>query len=332
MFDPTLRGAYKPGELTVLHDPATVTAVSTALRAVGRKVALVPTMGALHEGHLELVRQARRTNQVVIVSIFVNPLQFGANEDLDKYPRTLDADVELLRGEGVELVFAPSAEQMYPDGPRTSVQPGPLGSELDGASRPTHFAGVLTVVSKLLQIARPHEAFFGEKDYQQLTLIRQLVRDLNFDVKIVPVATVREPDGLAMSSRNRYLDPVQRELATVLSAALAAGRHAAGLGPDAVLAAARAVLDSAMNIPGIAVDYLELRAADLSPLAVPDAAAVVAQAAAGTDGAAPAWSSNARLLIAARIGATRLIDNMPLSIGMNIDGHPTAPTSTAALS
>ncbi|MGF6887833.1 pantoate--beta-alanine ligase [Nocardia sp. GAS34] len=331
MFDPKLRGAYRPGELTVLHDPATVTAVSTALRSVGRKVALVPTMGALHEGHLELVRQARRTNQVVIVSIFVNPLQFGANEDLSTYPRTLDADVELLRDEGVELVFAPSAEQMYPDGPRTSVQPGPLGAELEGASRPTHFAGVLTVVSKLLQIARPHEAFFGEKDYQQLTLIRQLVRDLNFEVKIVPVATVREADGLAMSSRNRYLDPVQREFATTLSAALAAGRHAAGLGPKAVLSAARAVLDTAADIE---VDYLELRAANLGPLVLPDAAALIARAqGAGQDaegGGETPWSSNARLLVAARVGSTRLIDNMPLTVGVSMDGHPATPESASA--
>ncbi|MBF6173192.1 pantoate--beta-alanine ligase [Nocardia blacklockiae] len=316
MTDPTrlraLRGSYRPGELTVLHDPATVTAVAEALRAVGRKVALVPTMGALHEGHLQLVRQAKRTNQVVIVSIFVNPLQFGAGEDLDKYPRTLDADVELLRGEGVELVFAPSAAQMYPDGARTTVQPGPLGAELEGAARPTHFAGMLTVVAKLLRIAHPHEAFFGEKDYQQLTLIRQLVRDLNFDVKIVPVATVRERDGLAMSSRNRYLDPAQRELATTLSAALAAGRHAGGLGPEAVLAAARAVLDGA---PGLDVDYLELRRSDLTPLTAP---------------APPDWSGTARLLVAARLGATRLIDNMAVALPTALDGHPTTPNAQPA--
>ncbi|WP_280387598.1 pantoate--beta-alanine ligase [Nocardia wallacei] len=313
-----LRTSYTPGQLTVVHDPATLTAVSNALRSAGRKVALVPTMGALHEGHLELVRQAKRTNQVVIVSIFVNPLQFGAGEDLDKYPRTLDADVELLRGEGVELVFAPSAAEMYPDGPRTSVHPGPLGAELEGAFRPTHFAGVLTVVAKLLQIARPHEAFFGEKDYQQLTLIRQLVRDLNFDVRIVPVATVREADGLAMSSRNRYLDPAQRELATTLSAALAAGRHAGGMGPDAVLAAARAVLDTAADID---VDYLELRRSDLGP--IPD----VNPAAAKADSA---WSGNARLLVAARLGATRLIDNVALSVATPIDGHPTTPETQPA--
>nr|WP_227985473.1 pantoate--beta-alanine ligase [Nocardia spumae] len=302
-----LRQLYRPGELTVVHEPAAVSAVTSALRAVGRTVALVPTMGALHQGHLELVRRAKRTNQVVVVSIFVNPLQFGANEDFDTYPRTLDADVALLREEGVAMVFAPSVAQMYPEGPRTSVHPGPLGAELEGASRPTHFAGMLTVVAKLLQIVHPHEAFFGEKDYQQLTLIRQMVRDLNFDMDIIPVATVREADGLALSSRNRYLDDAQRELAITLSAALVAGRHAGGLGPDAVLAAARSVFDSA---PDVDVDYLELRGADLGP--IPD-------------------SGNARLLVAARIGTTRLIDNMAVTVASSgtADGMSATPSQPA---
>ncbi|WP_067698545.1 pantoate--beta-alanine ligase [Nocardia jejuensis] len=305
-MDATLRGTYRRGELTVLHDPAIVQKVVGALRSVGRTVALVPTMGALHEGHLELVRRAKRTNQVVVVSIFVNPLQFGAGEDLDKYPRTLDADVELLRGEGVELVFAPSAADMYPDGPRTTVHPGPLGDELEGATRPGHFAGVLTVVAKLFQACRPNEAFFGEKDYQQLTMIRQMVRDLNFDLKVIAVPTVREHDGLALSSRNRFLDAEQRELATALSAALIAGRHVAGFGADAVLEAARSVLSTA---PAIELDYLELRGSDL--------------------GAVQA-SGNARLLVAARVGSTRLIDNMPVTIGITMDGHPTTPAAPAS--
>lgn len=302
MTDSTLRGAYRAGELTVQHDPAVLGKVVRALRGAGRTVGFVPTMGALHEGHLELVRRAKRTNQIVVVSVFVNPLQFGAGEDLDSYPRTLDADVALLRGEGVDLVFAPSAADMYPDGPRTTVQPGPAGADLEGASRPTHFAGMLTVVAKLLQIVGPHEAFFGEKDYQQLTLIRQMVRDLNFDVRIVAVPTVRESDGLALSSRNRYLDPVQRELATTLSAALLAGARSGAAGADAVLRTAHAVLAAA---PGIELDYLELRSANLAP--------------------APE-NGNARLLIAARVGATRLIDNAPVQLGVELDGHPDADT------
>uniref|UniRef100_UPI003899AB7E pantoate--beta-alanine ligase n=1 Tax=Mycobacterium sp. HUMS_1102779 TaxID=3383487 RepID=UPI003899AB7E len=202
----TPRPVFIPGELNVYSAPRDVSDVSRALRQTGRRVMLVPTMGALHDGHLALVRAAKRVpGSVVVVSIFVNPLQFGAGEDLDAYPRTLDDDVALLSGEGVEMVFAPAAAAMYPHGLRTTVQPGPLAAELEGAARPTHFSGVLTVVCKLLQIVRPDRIFFGEKDYQQLVLIRQMVADLNVDVAVVGVPTVREPDGLALSSRNRYL-------------------------------------------------------------------------------------------------------------------------------
>ncbi len=253
---------------------------------------LVPTMGALHDGHLTLVRTAKRVpGSVVVVSIFVNPLQFGANEDLDKYPKTLDDDLAKLRAEGVEIAFTPTAAQMYPDGPRTSVQPGPLGAELEGASRPTHFAGVLTVVLKLLQIVRPDRALFGEKDYQQLVLIRQMVEDLNVDAEIVGVPTVREPDGLAMSSRNRYLSDVEREQAGALSAALLAGMYAASAGTPAALDAARAVLD---EVPAIDVDYLEVRDPGLGP--------------------APA-EGTARMVLAARLGNTRLLDNIAIDVG-----------------
>ncbi len=297
----TEQRGYVRGELTVHHDPATLTKVSKALRGVGRTVALVPTMGALHTGHLELVRQAKLTGAVVVVSIFVNPLQFGANEDLDAYPRTVDADLELLREAGVELAFVPSAAAMYPAGPRTMIHPGPLGAELEGGSRPTHFAGMLTVVAKLLQIVGPNSAFFGEKDYQQLTLIRQMATDLNFDVRIIGVPTIRESDGLALSSRNRYLDAEQREIATVLSAALVAGAHAAAGGADAILSAARDVLASA---PAIEVDYLELRGADL--------------------GEAPE-RGDGRLLVAARLGSTRLIDNVGVAVGTGFLERATGP-------
>jgi len=227
------------------------------------------------------------------VSIFVNPLQFGANEDLDKYPETLDDDLAQLRAEGVDIAFTPTAAQMYPDGPRTSVQPGSLGAELEGASRPTHFAGVLTVVLKLLQIVRPDRAFFGEKDYQQLVMIRQMVADLNVDTAIVGVPIVREPDGLAMSSRNRYLSDVEREQAGALSAALLAGMYAASGGAPAALDAARAVLD---EVPAFDVDYLEVRDTRLGP--------------APTEGAA-------RMLVAARLGNTRLLDNIAIDIGVS---------------
>jgi len=252
---------------------------------------LVPTMGALHDGHLTLVRSAKRVpGAVVVVSIFVNPLQFGTGEDLEAYPRTLDSDLGLLAEEGVEVVFTPTPDSMYPDGPRTTVHPGPLGAELEGAVRPTHFAGMLTVVLKLLQIVRPDRAFFGEKDYQQLTLIRQMVSDLDVGVRIVGVPIVRESDGLAMSSRNRYLSPEQREQAGALSAALLAGVYAAGGGPAAVLDAARAVLD---EVPAIAIDYLELRGPGLEPT--------------------PEFGP-ARLLVAGRLGTTRLLDNIAVDL------------------
>jgi pantoate--beta-alanine ligase len=284
--------AFKAGELNVYSAPRDVTDVSRALRHTGRRVMLVPTMGALHDGHLALVRAAKRVpGSVVVVSIFVNPLQFGAGEDLDAYPRTLDDDLALLRGEDVEIVFAPTAAAMYPHGLRTTVHPGPLATELEGGPRPTHFAGVLTVVCKLLQIVRPDRVFFGEKDYQQLVLIRQMVTDLNVDVAVVGVPTVREADGLAMSSRNRYLDPVQRELAGTISAALTAAAHAAPAGARAALDAARSVLDA---VPALIVDYLDLRDAELGPVRA---------------------NAPGRLLVAARLGATRLLDNIEIQIG-----------------
>jgi len=284
--------AFKSGELNVYSAPRDVTDVSRALRHTGRRVMLVPTMGALHDGHLALVRAAKRVpGSVVVVSIFVNPLQFGAGEDLDAYPRTLDSDLAMLRGEGVEIVFTPTAADMYPNGLRTTVQPGPLAAELEGGSRPTHFGGVLTVVLKLLQIVRPDRAFFGEKDYQQLVMIRQMVADLNVDAQVVGVPTVREADGLAMSSRNSYLDPTRREVAVTLSAALTAGARAAHNGAEAALAAARAVLDA---IPSLTVDYLELRDPELGPAPV---------------------NGTARLLVAARLGSTRLLDNISLEVG-----------------
>lgn len=291
---------FAAGELNVYAKVRDVADVSRALRTTGRRVVLVPTMGALHEGHLTLVRTAKRVpGAVVVVSIFVNPLQFGAGEDLDAYPRTLDDDVALLRGEGVEIVFAPTATEMYPHGRRTTVQPGSLGAELEGASRPTHFAGMLTVVLKLLQIVRPDQAFFGEKDYQQLVLIRQMSDDLDLDVKIVGVPIVREADGLAMSSRNRYLDEDQREQAGALSAALLAGMYAASHGATEALDAARAVLD---EVPALEVDYLEIRDPWLGP--------------------APAEGS-ARMLVAAKLGTTRLLDNIAVDVGAaaGIDGH-----------
>ncbi|WP_060883780.1 pantoate--beta-alanine ligase, partial [Streptomyces caniscabiei] len=215
----------------------TITVLRTAgelhARARTGRRAVVMTMGALHEGHATLVRAAREiagdTGEVV-VTVFVNPLQFGAGEDLDRYPRTLDADVELAEQSGADVVFAPSVDEVYPGGePEVRITAGPMGERLEGASRPGHFDGMLTVVAKLLHLTRPDVALYGQKDAQQLALIRRMVRDLNFGIEIVGVPTVREPDGLALSSRNRYLSTGERRTALALSQALFAGRdrHAA---------------------------------------------------------------------------------------------------------
>lgn len=299
------RPTFTAGQLNVYPVPGDATDVSRALRQTGRRVVLVPTMGALHDGHLALVRAAKRVpGSVVVVSIFVNPLQFAADEDFDTYPSVLDADMALLRDEGVDVVFTPTPEAIYPNGQRTSVQPGPLGIELEGAARPNHFAGVLTVVCKLLQIVRPDEVFLGEKDYQQLVLVRQMVTDLDIDVRVVGVPIVREADGLAMSSRNRYLEPSQRELAKTLSAALLAGVHAAPDGAGAAVEAARAVLAA---VPAIEIDYLQARDAALGP--------------------APAHGTG-RLLVAARLGSTRLLDNTAIEIGASADTDRSMPVGS----
>jgi pantoate--beta-alanine ligase len=262
-------------------------------------VVLVPTMGALHEGHRTLVRAARAHGGSVVVSVFVNPTQFGAGEDFDRYPRTWDADLAALAEEGADLVFHPPVDEVYPPGSLgVTVQPGPLGDVLEGAVRPGHFAGVLTVVAKLFGLVRPDVAVFGEKDYQQLTLIRAMARELALGVEVVGVPTVREDDGMALSSRNRYLSEEQRSTAAALSAALRAGAAAGPQGPDAILAAARGVLAAA---PELVPDYLELTDPDLGP--------------------APA-AGPARLLVAARAGSTRLIDNTAVTVHDSTQGSP----------
>lgn len=302
--------SFTPGEATVYTGIEEIGELTRAIRKVGRPVVLVPTMGALHEGHLALVRNAQRIpGALVVVSIFVNPLQFGEGEDLDAYPRTLDADVAKLKAAGVDAVFAPSVREMYPNGPRTTVRPGPVGEILEGRTRPIHFAGMLTVVQKLMHITHCSDAFFGEKDYQQLVLIQQMVTDLNLGVQVHGVPIVREADGLAKSSRNIYLAEAERELALALSAALTAGAHVAEDGAEAVLSTAQAILAS---VPEIEVDYLELRGADL--------------------GDAPE-TGDARLLVAAKIGDTRLIDNVGVPVGIgfrNLGDDPVAATDAAA--
>jgi pantoate--beta-alanine ligase len=266
-----------------------------APRREGRaSVVLVPTMGALHAGHEALLRDARERAGagVVVASVFVNPLQFAPGEDLDRYPRTLDADLELCASAGVDVVFAPAAAEMYPDGePLVTIEPGAAARVLEGESRPGHFRGVLTVVAKLFGLVRPTAAVFGEKDYQQLVLVRRMSRDLCLRVEVVGVGTVREPDGLALSSRNRFLDPDQRRVAATLSRALRAAQDHAAYGPEAARTAASSVLEAE---PGLEVDYLVVLDPDL--------------------GEAPA-AGEARVLVAARVGGTRLIDNLPVVLG-----------------
>ena len=258
-------------------------------------IAVVMTMGALHEGHARLIRTARDHARHVIVTIFLNPLQFGVGEDLSKYPRTFDADLEICTREGVDLVFAPTPDVIYPDGdPGVRISAGPLGDVLEGQSRPGHFDGMLTVVAKLMHLTRGDLFYFGQKDAQQLLLIRRMVRDIDFPATVVSVPTVREEDGLALSSRNTYLSPSDRETALSLSRALRAGAARAVEGPSAIRRAAREVL---ITEPLALVDYLVL----VHPTTLEDV---------------PEWyHGEALLAVAAKVGTTRLIDNLPVLVG-----------------
>jgi pantoate--beta-alanine ligase len=273
----------------------TVAELRAALGEEPRPVGLVPTMGYFHEGHLSLMRAARAANATVVVSLFVNPAQFGPNEDLAAYPRDEKRDLMLAEAEGVDVIFAPSVEEVYPRGFATTVDVGHLTEPLDGAARPGHFKGVTTVVTKLLNMVGPDAAYFGQKDAQQALVIRKLVADLNMPVRIEVCPTVREPDGLAMSSRNAYLDEEERRRAVALSRALRAAEHAVNRGEldaAAVIAAARQELDEA----GIEPEYLELRSAsDLTP--------------------AERVNGSTLLAVAARVGRARLIDNTMLKGG-----------------
>ncbi|MER6272620.1 pantoate--beta-alanine ligase [Streptomyces sp900105755] len=309
----------------------------------GRR-AVVMTMGALHEGHATLIRAAREIagpDGEVVVTVFVNPLQFGAGEDLDRYPRTLDADLKIAEQAGADVVFAPSVDEVYPGGePQVRVTAGPMGTVLEGASRPGHFDGVLTVVAKLLHLTRPDAALFGQKDAQQLAVIRRMVRDLNFGIEIVGVPTVRESDGLALSSRNRYLSVDDRRTALTLSRALFAGRdrHAA---QEALRARALEVPSTRARAEALSAIGESRAAADAHAVAkaVPNAAAAVRAAARQVLEEAvhfdppleldylalvdPSdfteidddFTGEAVLAVAARVGTTRLIDNLPLTFG-----------------
>jgi pantoate--beta-alanine ligase len=267
-------------------------------RAAGRRVALVPTMGYLHEGHLRLVDEARRHADAVVMSVYVNPLQFGPNEDLARYPRDLARDRTLARARGVDALFAPADAVMYPPGSEIRVIPGPTADRWEGAARPGHFAGVLTVVAKLFHLVEPDVALFGRKDIQQAVLVRQMVRDLDWPLEVVVVPTVREPDGLALSSRNAYLDPAGRRQAVTLSAALGAA-HQAFLAGERQAAALDALMRGRIDAePALTLEYLAIvEPRTLTPVETVDAGTVLA--------------------LAARLGRTRLIDNIILGEGLD---------------
>jgi pantoate--beta-alanine ligase len=277
----------------VIRDPAAMRARAEDLRRDGRRIAVVPTMGALHEGHLTLLRHARGRADVVILTIFVNPTQFGPNEDLARYPRDEAGDLAKARPCGLDLAFCPPVEAMYPAGAQTFVEVRELQRPLCGASRPGHFAGVATIVCKLFQLTRPHLAVFGEKDYQQLAIIRRMVRDLDLGVEIAGVPIVREADGLALSSRNAYLSADERKQALALSAGLAAAEALYASGERRTAALVDAARAPILAQPGARIDYVELRdAVELSDIAEVARPAVLA--------------------MAVFVGKTRLIDNRVL--------------------
>ncbi|MET4897203.1 pantoate--beta-alanine ligase [Sphingomonadaceae bacterium jetA1] len=280
--------------MEVIRDREALVAALDALRADGGRVAFVPTMGALHAGHVALIEAAKRPGTRVVASIFVNPTQFGAGEDLGRYPRREQSDLRMLTEAGCDLVWMPSVEVMYPEGHATTIHVAGVSEGFDGETRPGHFDGVATVVAKLFNQVRPDVAYFGEKDFQQLAVIRRMVADLDFGIEVIGVPTQRDDDGLALSSRNIYLDEEQRGKAVALPRALGVAARAIGRGEDVatVLADARATLTAA----GFEIDYMAL--ADSETL-VPD----------------PAADRPRRLLAAARMGSTRLIDNIAITDG-----------------
>jgi len=279
--------------LETVHTVAALRGLLARARREGKEVGLVPTMGALHRGHLSLVALARRGDDVVVASIFVNPAQFGPNEDLTRYPRTRAEDVALLQGAGVDVLFMPSVAEVYPRGFATRVEVGPIGTVLEGKTRPGHFGGVATVVTKLFNMGGPDRAYFGQKDAQQIAVIKQMVRDLDLPVSIVAGPTVREDDGLALSSRNRFLSARERTAATVLSRALQAGRQEAEERGATSEKVRLAMHDVVMAEPLARLDYATVvDAATMDPLDEP--------------------RPDALLVIAVVVGSTRLIDNMVL--------------------
>lgn len=282
--------------MEVVQNPRVLQQKLKVLKKTGKSVGLVPTMGFLHEGHLSLVRQARQENDVVAVSIFVNPIQFGPKEDLASYPRDFERDAELLEAEGVDFIFAPEVADMYPEGYGTYVDvEGEVTGRLCGASRPGHFRGVATVVSKLFNIVAPERAYFGSKDAQQVAVIRRMASDLNFDFEIVACPIVREADGLALSSRNVYLSETERQDALVLSQSLFMAREMIEAGERSAFAVRDAIAERIRQVPSAVVDYIEVvDAFSLEPVEV--------------------LSGKVLIALAVKVGKPRLIDNLQIEV------------------
>ncbi len=265
------------------------------LKQEKKLIGFVPTMGCLHEGHLSLVREARRMSDIVVVSIFVNPKQFGPNEDFEKYPRTIAKDTEILQKENVDYIFHPSVEEMYPASFRTYIEVEQLSQKLCGKSRPNHFKGVATVVMKLFNIVQPNFAFFGQKDAQQVIIIKRMIKDLNLNIEIITLPIIREPDGLALSSRNTYLNSEERKASTILYKALMKGKDIFQNGERKVAKISKAIIDTISSEPLAKIDYVEI--VDLENL---DALKII--------------EKNALIAIAVFIGSTRLIDNIIVEV------------------
>jgi len=281
--------------MIIIRTARRMASLSARLRRQGKRLGVVPTMGCLHEGHLSLIRAAAAANDIVIVTVFVNPLQFGPREDFTRYPRNLARDVRLARQAGADIVFAPSVQEIYPAGYGTTIDVGPIGARWEGRSRPGHFRGVATVVAALFHVTKPTHAYFGQKDYQQTLVIRRLVEDLHLDVRLRVLPTVREPDGLAMSSRNRYLSVQQRRQAVVLSRALRAGRECIRAGERQVAIVASRMHRLIQQAPGARIDYVAVvDGATLEPL--------------------HRLRGRCALLVAVWIGRTRLIDNLLVDV------------------
>jgi pantoate--beta-alanine ligase len=281
--------------IEIIGSPQHMQARSEGIRLSGKKIGLFPTLGFLHEGHLELIRQVRKRSDFVVMSLFVNPIQFGPNEDFEKYPRDTDGDLKKAKGEGVDIVFMPPVSEMYPAGFQSAVRVNNITRHLCGKSRPGHFEGVTTVVAKLFNIIKPHIAVFGQKDFQQLAVIRRMVKDLNMDIEIIGVPTVREPDGLAMSSRNKYLNQEERKSALSLKKAMDMANRLVEQGEREVKNIISSMRGLILSHPFTDIDYINI----CDPDTLEDISVIKGQS---------------LLALAVKVGGTRLIDNCILDI------------------